>query len=135
MGSSAAARLLSVDPVAIALCRRCRKEILPAEPKSSLISGMHRAAARGMVEKPDAKAERIKRRKAAKAALRAIVAGKPAETSEAVTLYLKTTVAPPPPEECPDCLALQKMQSGPRAQFLGYDPTTHRAYARLIPER
>lgn len=77
---------------------------------------MHRAAASGMIHTPDAEAERIKarkaRRKLAKSAIRALVSGTVEEASRTVTLYVKTTVQPPPPEECEQCLALQDRRRG-----------------------
>jgi len=76
---------------------------------------MHRAASKGMAQKPDPKAEKIKRRRAeksaAKALVRAIVTG---DRDAARTIKPDTRfapLAPAPSENCPRCLARRKARA------------------------
>lgn len=110
------------------MCPRCRGEFLPDKPRAAFISDMWRAPAKGMTQKPDPRAERIKRRKEAKARLAVVREGirQERDTGEPVTIAVTTPLADVVSEECQDCLKL-------KARFLGYDPKTNRAYAQIIP--
>lgn len=99
----------------IALCPRCRRDVLPAGFRpSSLARFALRSAADGMVKaaKPDLKAERIKARKEKKRSLRSIT--KEIGIVGAVTLVLRArasdsiNAASPASDDCPDCLKRQR---------------------------
>lgn len=80
-----------------------------------------------MTRATDKRAEKIKARKAAKSALRAIVSND--VDAGAKVFALRTVLSPPIDEECRDC---ERMQKAVRARFLGYDPKTNRAFAQII---
>lgn len=96
------------------LCHRCKRDILPRLAAGSLKRDMHRAASKGMTQKPDPKAERIKARKERKhRSLRAEV--KARGIANVVRLVLSgelTALAPrvhgSSDDECPECLRLQR---------------------------
>lgn len=99
----------------IALCPRCRRDILPQRAVNSLRRDMWRLASDGMVKhaKPDPKAERIKARKDRKRSLRSI--SKDIGIVGAVTLVLRArasdltgNAASPASDDCPDCLKRQR---------------------------
>ena len=113
---------------AIVLCPRCRRETLPQANGPSWHKDAHRGIrANDATRSSDPRAERIKARKAAKAALRAIVSND--VDAEAKVFALRTVATPEPSEDCDEC---QRIQKAVRARFLGYDPKTNRAYAQII---
>jgi hypothetical protein len=113
---------------AIELCGRCRREILPAQKGPSWHRDVHRAPAKNMARAVDPKAEKIKARKERKS-LRSVT--REFGFTATATLFLVTRAADfaPVNEDCPECA---KRQNAVRARFLGYDPSTNRAYAQII---
>ena len=102
----------------IALCRRCRREILQREP------GNHIAANRGenantRGQKPDPRAEKIRQRKERKArtkqhvrdcAIMAALRSRDLHSANRIVLELKAerlTPATSQSEDCPECLKRQ----------------------------
>lgn len=108
----------------IALCRWCRREILPSGIKgSALRKDAHRAASEGMVEerKPDPAAERKRQAKERKSARKktgaqslALAAIRSRNLHERATLVLELRgftpiLADPVDDECERCLKMQRI--------------------------
>lgn len=103
----------------IALCWKCRREVLQREPGNHL-KGTHRSAAKGMT-KPDAptaaaeKAVRRNERKARSAqyvrdcAILAALRSRNLHEAQRIVLEIKGEILPPAPidEDCPECLKRQ----------------------------
>lgn len=97
-----------VGTVQIALCPRCRRETLPRAHAPAWHQDVHRAASKGMTAPVNRAAERIKRRKAEKAKLRATIREHGIAAAAKVFALTTTVVAPLMSEECADCLRLQR---------------------------
>lgn len=91
----------------IALCGRCRRELLPKLAAPRIGREALRIPSAGMVKPVDPKADKRRRRKAERAHRRNFTRG---TLGSVVKLLIRgrATVAEPPSDECPDCLALQR---------------------------
>jgi hypothetical protein len=98
----------------VALCSRCRHETLPQLAQPSWHREKHRATRAEREPAPDPRAEKIKRRKEARRVagnLRKQIRVKGLIAATKFFLSLKArpaTPLPPPSDDCPTCLDLQR---------------------------
>jgi hypothetical protein len=91
------------------ICPACKRSLLPALARPSWHKHVLRAAAAGMVSKPDPRAEKIKRRKDRRSRTNMTRDSLANAVKLIIRGNLQPAAADPDDQECADCLALNQM--------------------------